>query len=142
MSKTLLLALSIAGVALLQHCDERASKTIFIKSESIRIIDGDTIAVGDDRHRLIGFDTPETYRARCKDEFEWGERAKLRLEQLVAANGGLTLRSRSRRDKYGRVLSNASIERTSVAEILISEGLARPYSGGKRSTWCSEGEQQ
>ena len=141
MSKTFLIAMAL-GLAVVLHHFDSADDPVFASQKDVHVIDGDTIAVGDKRHRLIGFDTPETYRARCKEELRLGQRAKARLEQLVEEHGGISLQSKSRRDKYGRILSVASINGADVAQILISEGLARPYSGGKRSPWCAEGEQQ
>jgi endonuclease YncB( thermonuclease family) len=50
----------------------------------IEVLDSDTIRVGGETFRLIGFDAPETYRARCPSERELGNRATSRLRQLVA----------------------------------------------------------
>jgi endonuclease YncB( thermonuclease family) len=40
----------------------------------IEVVDGDTIRVGSEVIRLVGFDTPETYRARCPSERELGNK--------------------------------------------------------------------
>ena len=50
----------------------------------VEVIDGDTIRLDGETFRLIGFDTPETYRARCPAERDLGNRAMIRLRQLVA----------------------------------------------------------
>ena len=52
-----------------------------IEPASVRVIDGDTIAV--DGHkpniRLVGFNTPEIRNARCEDEGRLGVKATNRL---------------------------------------------------------------
>ena len=44
----------------------------------IEVLDGDTIRVAGETFRLVGFDAPETYRARCPSEHELGNRATSR----------------------------------------------------------------
>jgi endonuclease YncB( thermonuclease family) len=41
----------------------------------VEVLDGDTIRVAGETFRLVGFDAPETYRARCPSERELGNRA-------------------------------------------------------------------
>lgn len=36
-----------------------------LSSREKYLIDGDTAVVGSDRFRLVGYDTPETYKPRC-----------------------------------------------------------------------------
>lgn len=64
-----------------------------IEPDRIRVIDGDTIRVDDQRSdvRLVGINTPETRRAQCDAERELGGRATRRLRDLVSA-GNLELR--------------------------------------------------
>lgn len=141
MSKTFLIAMAL-GLAVVLHHFGSTDDPVFVLQKDVHVIDGDTIAVGGKRHRLIGFDTPETFRARCESERRLGQRATARLEQLITEHGGISLQSEPKRDRYGRILSAASINGVDVVQILISEGLARPYSGGKRNPWCTEGEDQ
>jgi hypothetical protein len=58
-----------------------------IEPGQIEVVDGDTIRVGSETFRLVGFDAPETYRAKCPSERELGNRATFRLRQLVAGGG-------------------------------------------------------
>jgi endonuclease YncB( thermonuclease family) len=58
-----------------------------VDRNQIEVLDGDTIRLGGETFRLVGFDAPETYRARCPSERELGNRATLRLKQIVAAVG-------------------------------------------------------
>ena len=40
-------------------------------------------------------------------------------------------------DKYGRDLIVLSIDGKDVASEMIARGIARPYHGGKRQSWCA-----
>lgn len=103
-------------------------------SGDFRIVDGDTIAIGRERIRLMGFDAAETYHPRCPKERALGERAKVRLAQLTRdAAIGL---ERHGRDRYGRTLAVLRVDGRDVAEIMIAEGLARTYHGERRKSWC------
>lgn len=102
------------------------------------VYDGDTIAMscnGDEiTARLLGFDTPETRDAACAAERIHGNRATLRLRELVAG-GEIGLNGQGR-DRYGRALVSLSVDGEDVGDVLIREGLALRYSGGQRANWC------
>lgn len=98
------------------------------------IVDGDTITLEGERIRLMGFDAPETYRAQCASEFERGQAAKKRLTELLAGRA-LDVR-RCCHDRYGRTLAHVLVDGRDVAEVMIGEGLARSYNGGRRNGWC------
>jgi endonuclease YncB( thermonuclease family) len=55
-----------------------------VDRNNVEVLDGDTIRIAGETFRLVGFDAPETYRAQCLSESELGNRATLRLRQLVA----------------------------------------------------------
>ena len=102
-------------------------------------IDGDTIAVGQERLRIIGMDTPETYFAQCAAERVMGYAAAGRLQRLL--NTRRVRIERQSRDKYGRTLARIFVGGEDVAQVLIREGWARPYEcpGGRcpaRQPWC------
>jgi endonuclease YncB( thermonuclease family) len=116
----------------------------------VEVLDGDTIRVAGETFRLVGFDAPETYRARCLSEREVGNRATFRLRQLVAG-GGLDLErvmcscatgtEGTRRCNYGRSCGTLRARGQDVGAMLISEGLARAYVCGRtscpsRESWC------
>ena len=107
-----------------------------ISPASIYVIDGDTIDVGGNRFRLVGLDTPETYRAQCDYELALGHAATARLVELVGSGSVLDLAVLPGRDKYDRGLARFFVGGRNVAEILTSEGLARAYEGGRRQSWC------
>jgi micrococcal nuclease len=100
------------------------------------VVDGDTIrAAYGIKYRLMGYDAPETYQAKCDAERELGRRAAARLTELMAS-GDVRVMESGRLDKYGRTLAHLTVNGKDVGQILIKEGLARSYSGGKRGDWC------
>lgn len=100
------------------------------------VVDGDTIkAPYGVTYRLLGYDTPETRFAKCDAERELGLAAKERLEELLA-NSEVKVLENGKRDRWGRSLAHLTADGRDVGEILIGEGLARPYHGKKRDGWC------
>ena len=61
--------------------------------------------------------------------------AKERLEELLRTSEVKVLES-GKEDRYGRSLAHLTANGKDVGAILISEGLARPYQGKKRESWC------
>jgi micrococcal nuclease len=101
-----------------------------------RVVDGDTIHTYDGtKYRLLGYDTPETYQAQCAEELALGQRATQRLKNLLSL-GHVHLTESGKIDRYGRTLAWLTVDGQDVGGILISEGLARPYHGGRRGSWC------
>ncbi|UWP96394.1 thermonuclease family protein [Aliiroseovarius crassostreae] len=105
----------------------------------IRVVDGDTVKAichGREQNlRLLGFDTPETFRSRCPDEKALGKIATNHLRKLIE-NAREVLPVTGRPDKYRRLLTRLYIDGRDVAEIMIEAGLAVPYHGEKRINWC------
>ena len=101
------------------------------------VIDGDTFILGGEKIRIADIDAPETGSAKCASEAERGARATRRLRELLN-QGPFELRSyQSRdRDQYGRKLRVVMRDGRSVGDTLITEGLARRWSG-KRRPWCA-----
>ena len=121
-----------------------------VGSKDVRVLDGDTLKTRDGDYRLVGFDTPETFRAKCLQERALGERAKARLAEIVA-RGGLDLtevacscpqRALGTADcNRGRRCGKLTARGEDVGVVLIREGLARPFhcsasSCPKRQGWC------
>lgn len=107
----------------------------------IRVVDGDTVDVLIDlgfktflkkRIRIYGINTPET-RTRDKKEKELGFKAKERVEEILYGNKDLIIQSHGE-GKFGRVLGDIyfSEEKVNLGELLVSEGHAEEYFGGKR----------
>lgn len=99
-----------------------------------RAVDGDTIRCGEQRVRLLGLDAPEL-RGRCEAERRLAQAATERLAGLVEE--GVRLQTTGQ-DRFGRALAIVRDPRgEDVADVLIREGLARPYHGrGPREGWC------
>lgn len=107
------------------------------------IEDGDTITLGatGERIRLEGFDTPEiANHAWCEAELRLGRMARDRLRDLLCGPGAqveIVRDAQTPLDRYGRTLARVTLAGVDVAEIMISEGWARAYAGGRRKGWCS-----
>jgi micrococcal nuclease len=118
------------------------------RAQVTRVVDGDTVDADidlgfnefkRDRIRLIGIDTPES-RTRNRDEKRLGLAAKARLKELVAAapliKGKKQIFLQTSKDgkgKFGRILGTLWINDEDVCAVLIREGHARPYQGGKKN---------
>lgn len=109
-------------------------------ASNVIIIDGDTIAIGHERIRILSIDTPETYRSRCENELVLGLKAKERLRELL--DGGDIRIERDGQDRYHRTLANVFVRDVDVGETLIREGYALRYEKGGEAklarlrTWC------
>ena len=104
-------------------------------ADQLRAIDGDTVALGDEHIRLMGFDAPELHGSKCDAEHMLAMVARDRLAALIAAPDVEIIRG-GKPDKYGRTLAVIRAGGVDVARIMISEHLARPYHGEKRQSWC------
>ena len=140
--------LGILGVAafFIASCapDSRISNGESSRAESCtitHIVDGDTLDLrctggSVERIRIMGYDTPETYRAGCSAEKRLGEAATNRLRQL-AATSPVTRVERHGLDRYQRVLARIWLGGVDLAQTMVSENLAVRYSGGRRINWCA-----
>lgn len=100
------------------------------------VVDGDTIRYGSAKIRLLDINAPETGDPGCAYERALGGRATRRL--LALMNAGpfeVVYRGGRDRDRYGRKLRLIVRNGRSLGDTLIAEGLARPWSGARRS-WC------
>lgn len=92
---------------------------------TIRVVDGDTIDIDEQRYRLSGFDAPERHQ-KCRDasgqEWACGRAATEELERL-ASLGELSC-SGSETDRYGRIVGSCSAEGKDLGAALVNAGLA------------------
>ena len=107
-----------------------------------RIVDGDTIDVmihlGFNTHvkrriRMYGINAPES-RTRDLEEKARGLASKERLTEMLE-DKDIIMKSHGK-GKYGRVLGELFVEKEneyiSVYDLLVKEGFAKEYFGGKR----------
>lgn len=133
---TLLLCFFVAA------SDIRADSQASIEADVVGVLDGDSIIV--DAHpwpgmtirinvRVQGIDSPEI-RSRCGPEIKAAIIARDRMAELAQ---GSVLLENVRYGKYaGRVVADVISAKGAVAAIMLKEGLARPYDGGSRASWC------
>jgi len=120
-----------------------------------RIVDGDTVdaridigfkIVYEERIRLLGLDTPESFTSNKKEKV-LGLAAKYRIKELIASANALPKKrgkkdvvlktSKDGKGKFGRILGEIWInsntgDGVNVNQILIDEGHARWYMGGSK----------
>jgi len=137
------LPLLLAAMLLLSHSTFAAPTFGPFAAYPIRVIDGDTFVANvqiwpglaaTTSIRLSGINAPEVHtRDAC--EKAAGQKARDRLTAILNT-GAVTLRD-VRRGKYaGRVLARVIVNGEDVGQVLVREGLAKPYHGGKRLPWC------
>ena len=99
------------------------------------VVDGDTFWFGGEKIRIADIDTPETHGPRCAEEAALGAEATQRMHALLN-EGPFTLESADRdTDRYGRKLRIVTRGGDSLGGVLVDEGLARWYAGGRQG-WC------
>ena len=112
-----------------------------------RVIDGDTVEIAVDflpaplppklSVRILGIDTPEKApRAKCEAEAEKAKLAKRFTQRAIEEADRIDFNIREW-DKFGgRVLGLVFIDGQNLGDMLIEAGLARPYKGEAKSSWC------
>ena len=103
-------------------------------SGPVRIIDGDTFEHRGERIRIADIDTPEL-SSTCAAEVRLAQAAKARLRILLAEGPFELHRIQRDKDRFGRSLRVVVRGGRSVGDQLVSEGLARTWSG-RREPWC------
>lgn len=100
------------------------------------VVDGDTFWLDGVKVRVADIDTPEISQPRCDAEYALGIRARDRLRDLLS-EGPFALEPVGTRDEdqYGRKLRVVVRNGSSLGDRLVSEGLARTWTG-RREPWC------
>jgi endonuclease YncB( thermonuclease family) len=106
---------------------------------STTVTDGDSVSIDGRPHRLANIDAPELRHAQCDAERRLAMVAKRWLTELLKAGKmeitvGDPITGRTF-DKYHCILATITIDGHDVGQILVEEGLARPWEG-KRRSWC------
>ena len=112
----------------------------YYKVEILRVVDGDTVDVRMDlgfnvwhkcRVRLMGINAPES-RTRDLEEKARGLAAKDWLKNILdSAQADIEMQSHGV-GKYGRVLGELYINEVNINQLMVKEGHAKEYDGGKR----------
>ena len=109
-------------------------------AKCLKVVDGDTIDARVDlgfdtfkkiRIRLVGINAPES-RTRDIEEKERGLAAKARVKQLMSESKNQFVLHSQGVGKFGRCLGEIFLGESKLNDILINEGHAVPYYGGKR----------
>ena len=112
------------------------------------MIDGDTVVISAPylppplkpqlAIRVYGVDAPEKgFRAKCDSERARSERAQNFTVQVIdrAKSHQMLLMNW---DKFGgRIIGDVILDGKSLREMLISNGHAREYYGGRKHSWCN-----
>ena len=132
-------ALTLAFVAALAAAFPAHAETL--DGRSAVILDGDTVAFGSERVRIINIEAPGISEPDCEREEIFALRSRQRLAELIRA-GPVTI-ERAGRDHLGRTLARIILgDGRDVAAILVEEGLALPWHEGpdakaaRRRHWC------
>lgn len=94
---------------------------------------GDKVSV-----RVANIDTPEI-NGSCLAEKELAQKAKQFTLNFITTDKRIYLR-KMKRDKYFRILADVSVSGKYLSQELIAAGLAKPYDGGKKESWCPTAE--
>lgn len=105
----------------------------------VRVIDGDSLQIGDTRIRLLGYDAPE-YRQSCTDangrDWPCGEAARDRLAALVA-DGTLACAGQGT-DRYQRTLELCRTRAGDIGTIMVREGLGQRLRNARDNRYLVE----
>lgn len=99
------------------------------------VIDGDTFRLDGQSIRIADIDTPEARDYRCAAEKALADRASARMRQLLNAGPFELQAYNPDEDQYGRKLRIVTRDGQSLGQVLVAEGLARPWDGA-RHPWC------
>jgi micrococcal nuclease len=116
----------------------------YISCSSLIAVDGDTIKCDGVRMRLLGagepfksgIDTPETRDAKCPLERELGEKAKVRLGEILRIPG-LRVETSGSIDRHKRPLVRLRFADGTIADqLLVDEGYAAIWTPNYQPRWC------
>ncbi len=86
--------------------------------------------------RIADIDTPETHPPRCPREARLGQAATPKMHPLLNADPFTQTPIKRDVDRYGCKLRIVERGGVPLGAMLVRQGLARKYGGGKRSPWC------
>ena len=98
-----------------------------VKSVEVKVIDGDTIHLNNEKIRFTGIDTPEL-KQTCNKNSEiiyCGIKAKQLLKDKIGKNKVTCIREG--KDQYKRILAECFVNNISLSRFLVREGYAFAY---------------
>lgn len=104
-------------------------------SRALYAVDGDTVKLGTQSLRLVNIDAPEVSRPECPEEAARGRAATDRLRALLE-QGQVAILPNGRLDRYGRPLVRLTVDGRDAGDLLITEGLAKPWPVKGDPAWC------
>jgi len=139
--KYIIITLFILAFTISSNASSRKTYGNVVISRLVSVYDGDTFKVDINSFppivgknisiRIYGIDTPEIRGTRT---LELANTAKLRARSILRNAKIIELRN-MRRGKYFRILAEVWVDGKNLGQLLINEGLAKPYFGGKRPKW-------
>jgi endonuclease YncB( thermonuclease family) len=106
--------------------------SIAVDLSQVRVKDADTIEIGNESIRLVGYDAPEIDKAKSEHESRMGMAAAERLVQLLSEPNEVRMERLPEPDIYGRTLAKLYVNNRDVAQIAVEEGWAMPFDGKRR----------
>lgn len=116
----LLAALVVSAAVLMKREDS-------VREGSVRVVDGDSLRLGETEIRLKGIDAPELHQTceRSGRPYRCGESARAALAERI---GGRPVHcSVSGRDRYGRDLARCSVGGEDLGAFMVHAGWAVAY---------------
>ena len=114
----------------------------------VRVVDGDSVVVTIPAWaatpfetisvRIAGIDTPESRKppAKCAAEVALGKAASAFAKGLAQPGAAVVVTYRGL-DKYSRIDGALKLpDGRDWATVMLGNGMARPYDGGTKSSWC------
>ena len=104
-----------------------------VKSQELKVIDGDSIHLNGEKIRFSGIDTPESYyrgkRQKCvfnKIEVFCGYWSKIVLIEKIGNNKVHCIKE-DKPDQYNRILAECFVNKESLSKYLVRSGYAFAY---------------
>jgi len=102
-------------------------KSNILSAEVIKVVDGDTIHIGNTKYRLFGIDAPEISQ-QCKKDNKTilcGVDAKKMLENKISKETPKCISQT--KDKYNRVVAECFIQSENLSSYMVRSGYAVAY---------------
>ena len=98
-----------------------------VKSQNLKITDGDTIKINGEKIRFSGIDTPELKQDCIKENIKrsCGLKAKKILTEKIGNNKVICLKEG--KDQYNRTLAECFVNNESLSSFLVRSGYAFAY---------------